>query len=264
MLLKRIALFALFVFIVAAQVWPAAKPAPNKPAKPAQVEEIALYVVARTPTPIKVDGVLDEEVWSRVRAWSPFVDTATGRAVPYSTTAKLLYDDNYLYVAFKCEDGDIWSDFTERDHDLWNNEVVEIFIDPAHSRTKYFEFEVSPRNVVWDGRITNPKGTGEGLEIDSKWNCERFNSAVNVKGTLDNRKDKDEGWTAEMAIPHTCLVRIPPQPGDEWWFNMYRIERGEKLDLLAWNPTMKPGFHIPAKFGRLVFSMKGPIYAPVF
>lgn len=255
---RRTAVLVLLACIATVHAWSAGKAPVQKPSGPAPPEYIPMYVVYRTAQPITIDGVLDEEAWARIPVWSEFVDTATGRPVEHSTTAKLLYNDNYLYVAFACQDKDIWSDFTERDENLWENEVVEIFIDPAKARTRYFEFEVSPRNVVWDGRITNPKGTGEDLEIDAKWNCERLKSAVNVKGTLDDRTDTDEGWTVEMAIPHTCLVRVPPQPGEEWRFNMYRIERprGEEVGLLAWTPTMKPGFHIPAKFGRLLFSMK--------
>jgi hypothetical protein len=265
MLLRRITLCALLAS-AAAMACAAAKPAAQKPRTGAVKEELPLFVVARTPTPINVDGVTDEEVWSRVRPCGPFVGTEHGQLGDSTTTAKLLYDNKYLYVAFNCQDKDVWSDLKERDENLWENEVVEIFINPTGSATKYLEFEVNPRNALWDGRITNPSGTGADLQPDSKWNCDGFKSAVKVNGTLDDRSDTDQGWSVEMAIPWTCLAPSPPQPGDVWRFNLYRIERDKdgKEQLLAWNPTRTTSFHVPAKFGRMLFSAKGPIYAPVF
>ena len=78
-----------------------------------------------------------------------------------------------------------------------------------------------------------------------------------VRGTLENNQDQDQGWTLEVAIPFEDLwlaPNIPPKPGDQWRVNVFRIDYGlERMELSAWNPTNGPSFHIPAKFGTLIF-----------
>jgi hypothetical protein len=36
--------------------------------------------------------------------------------------------------------------------------------------------------------------------------------------------------------------------------NLYRVEQLPKPALLAWSPTYKDDFHLPEKFGELVFT----------
>jgi len=214
--------------------------------------------------PPKIDGVLDDEAWQWASAGGVLADTVTGKPGTVRTTFKACHDWNNLYVAFDCQDADVWSEFTRRDQPLWEAEVVEVFIDPKGIRKKYFEFEVSPRNVVWDGLITNPKGKQEGVISDSSWNCSGFRSAVKLQGTVDNRRDRDRGWTVEMAIPTRCIVGRRAEPSDRWEINFYRIERKGKgkPELLAWRATNVPYFHAPRMFGRIMFWPHEPVIAP--
>jgi hypothetical protein len=54
-----------------------------------------------------------------------------------------------------------------------------------------------------------------------------------------------------VTAPHT-----PPQPGDRWRINLYRIERLPIGARLAWSPTFKDS-HVPARFGEIIFSDRG-------
>ena len=81
--------------------------------------------------------------------------------------------------------------------------------------------------------------------------------AVRVDGTLNDPSDTDRGWTAELAIPLASLSavpRLPPQPGDRWRMNLYRLDHGKGgIQGQAFSPVMVGDFHHLEKFGTLVF-----------
>ena len=53
-------------------------------------------------------------------------------------------------MGFRAEDPDIWGTYTNRDDPLWDEEVVEVFLDDDCDEWSFLEFEVSPNNVVVD------------------------------------------------------------------------------------------------------------------
>lgn len=79
----------------------------------------------------------------------------------------------------------------------------------------------------------------------------------------------DQGWSAEIALPWAGLASppldvagprsLPPQAGEEWRLNIYRFERVRKNgtqseeQASAWSPVGKVDFHVPERFGRVVF-----------
>jgi len=174
----------------------------------------------------------------------------------FPTEARLCWDETHLYVAFSCRDTDIWGTYTQRDEPLFDEEVVEIFLCPSGNLAHYFEFEVSPRNTVFDANVFNPEGDRRTMLVDREWNAAGLRTAVRVAGTLGQRDDHDLGWIAELAIPFADLgLPGPPAPDAQWRMNLYRIERGEVEEFSAWSPTLKspPDFHVPSRFGTLVF-----------
>jgi len=240
---------------------PFAPPAANTTRTEKTAMELPSYAILRTSGPIAIDGVLDEAVWGRLEPVGAFMLHDGSAPAEFETEAKLCWDDEYLYVSFSCVDNDIWGTFTERDQPLYDEEVVEIFINPSNDLVNYFEFEVSPRNVIWDGRIYNPDGApNENMRYDESWDCEGLLTGVRVVGTLDDRSDLDQLWSVEMAIPFASIERKTPADGEQWRANLYRIDRGEKDEFSCWSPTQNvsetPAFHIPSRFGRFIFSAR--------
>jgi hypothetical protein len=215
------------------------------------------YTIFRTPDPIAIDGALDEPVWSRIKPVGAFMLHDGSKPAEFQTEAKLCWDDQYLYVAFSCIDTDIWGTYTKRDDPTYDEEVVEIFLNPTGNAIDYYELEVSPRNTIWDGKVHNPNNDPETSTYDDKWNCEGLLTAVQVDGTLDDRTDVDKGWTVEMAIPFAAIAQTP-KDRERWRANLFRIDRGKTDEFSCWSPTQNPGqipaFHIPRRFGHLVFS----------
>ena len=210
------------------------------------------YYLCKQPVDkINIDGRLDELSWLSAKGVNLVLNDGT--MPTHTTIAKMLWDEKFLYIAFHCEDPDIWATMKKRDDPICKEEAVEIFLDADNNQKTYIEIEISPRNVVFDLYMLRAKPWW-GL---SDWNSPGLSSKVKVEGTLDNRKDRDEYWDVEIALPFTDIItspHSPPQEGDLWRINLYRIERPKtgKPEYSALSPV-KGSFHQPAKFGKIIF-----------
>jgi Domain of unknown function (DUF1083). len=206
---------------------------------------------------IKIDGDLDESVWTNAASLQPFFENESARNEREHTDLRLWYDDTALYLGWKCRDIDIQATFTNRDSKFWEEEVVEMFITPK-ALNKYFELQWNPLGGVFDAIITNTldaKGVSRGFEGDWSFTAKEMKSAVMLKGTANNSDDKDEFWQVEVMVPFADLGQTTPKVGDVWRGNFYRFNRTKDLPVeqLSWSPTLLPGFHQPSRFGFLEF-----------
>ncbi len=222
-------------------------------ANPAQpVPAVRTYEVSKTSAPIQVDGRLDEPVWKSVPSAGPFFNNADGSSSDIRTDAWIVYDDQMLYFAFRCPDQNIWATRDQRDQHLWEEEVVEVFLKGDPSHPSYLELEVNPLGTMLDIFLIDVR---KPIPYES-WNSNKLKWAVKVDGTVDGKAD-DREWTCEIALPLEDVVTAPnrpPKPGDRWAMNLYRVEAKPVNAGLAWTPTMKRDFHVPARFGELLFA----------
>jgi len=160
------------------------------------------------------------------------------------TEVRLLWSAETLFVQFlaKYKSLTVFPDAREDGwrNQLWDRDVAEVFLQPAGSDpTRYLEFEVSPNGFWIDLKIA--PGKKEGLH-----------SGMRRKMSRDSAQ---KTWTADLALPVKSLTSNF-DPKQAWGVNFYRIE-GEREPRFysAWSPTLteKPNFHVPTRFGTLVF-----------
>ena len=214
--------------------------------------QLPIYEVSRTDVPLNVDGRLDEAAWGRVPAVGAFVFNKDGAPGPYKTEAKVLYDDRFLYFSFACADENVWATMRRRDEHLWEEEVVEVFLQADPRQPSYIELEVNPLGTMLDIYLLDIR---KPLHYES-WNSEKLKWAVQVDGTVDGAGG-DRGWTCEMALPLEDVAtapHLPPRPGDRWRLNLYRVEARPAPAEMAWSPTLRNDFHVPGRFGEIVFT----------
>jgi Carbohydrate-binding family 9 len=131
---------------------------------------------------------------------------------------------------------------------LYLEDVVEVFIDDNRDLKTYIEIEVNPLNALLHYYIQNNL-VGE------------IAGFARVNKNVETAVYKPEGknnWSVEIAIPFSEFVtskKTPPDSGDVWLVNFYRIDRRnpDEDEYSAWSPTGKIAFHMPEKFGELVF-----------
>lgn len=190
---------------------------------------VSYYAVQRATTPIVVDGSLEEFAWQTAEQSNGFERILNDYdRVLHPVRAKMLWNDEYFYFGFACQDPDIWAIYENEDDHLWEEEVVEVFIDPDGDGENYLELEVNPLNAVVDLLIYHVRPDLLNSSID--WDIAGLKTAVQVQGTINDSLSQDLGWSVEIAIPWTAMADSvdgggKPEIGDSWRLNLYRIDR---------------------------------------
>jgi hypothetical protein len=223
-------------------------------------------VVPQVSAPPIIDAKLDEAAWQNAAQvelqwrFNPANAPALIALTPtVRTNARLLWDRQFLYVGFECEDPDVWSLYAQRDAYVWEGEAVEVYLDPSGKGQNYKEIGVNPLGALIDLNIVEARNGNPGdMEQNARWNASGIRWATSVNGTINNRSDRDTGWTAELAIPLSSVLAEGEQVyvGDRWRAQFYRIERPKDstdatAEFQAWCPT--DTFHRPERFGLLIF-----------
>jgi hypothetical protein len=218
-------------------------------------------VVHRTATPIQLDGNVDKQVWQQVqpvRFDIPRELQQQGQSLEEGGTARLLWDDQYLYVAFDFVDSDVVALGKEDDLEQYQlGDVAEIFLKPT-DQTWYWELHVTPAgfaSTYWHvGR-----GRFGMRDPDGHVKPRFFRLAVRVHGTLNDWHDRDQGWTAEVAVPLDKLDRFheraDPRIGwtillSRYNYTRYRVQ-ATGPELSSWPDLSKPAFHLVEEYAPL-------------
>jgi len=228
-------------------------------AEEAAAAPVPRYVAARSGAQPKtmLDG--GDETWTAAQriTWGP-------EAV--ATSFQALWTDTGLAVRFDVTDPAPWHTLTRRDERLWNEEVVELFLDVGATGRSYAEVEWNPVNAVVDLWVDRPEN-----RFDKDWNVAGLESRVHPR---KNASGRTSGWTVISFLPWSSLAakapsgtELPPKAGDRWRFNVFPIDRPfgpaepeKDVQYLPWSPTGQKSFHVPAAFRELVF--EGATEAP--
>lgn len=189
----------------------------------------------------------------RKAQWSIPAESNNKKNLVYKTSFKVLYSSTGFYCLFKCEDSIITATLTEDFSNLFNEDVVEVFLQPDTTLPAYFEYELSPLNYELPLMIVRNEGSFMGW-LPWHYKGERKTKHA-VKIQERDPRNNRISWTAEMFIPYSLLqpmVKAAPKKGTKWRGNFYRIDYDVNPVYSGWQLTRK-GFHDPEKFGILEF-----------
>ncbi|NLE29043.1 MAG: hypothetical protein GX629_05180, partial [Phycisphaerae bacterium] len=136
-----------------------------------------------------LDGKLDDSCWAKAPAATNFwIWDGSGRS-ENSATARLVYDDQNLYVAFYCplKDAEALEEAkaVKAETILGAKHIVEVFLEPYPYHARIYHFMVNAAN----GRHSELNG-------NSQWQTQ-WTSATFI--------GKDF-WSAEIVIPFAALA----------------------------------------------------------
>ena len=233
------------------------------------------YKARMAKRPIKVDGKLHEHDWKQAVLISDFEDIE-GASKPkpsFSTTVKMMWDSQYLYIGAVLEEPHLWGTFKKHDDIIYRDHDFEVFIDPMGDGEQYFEIEINVLGTIMDLFMNKPYKKGG--TFDMEWNTTGIQSKVIANGTINDNSDIDSGWTVEMAIPFTAISRnnriASPSTTNPWRINFSRVQWTLEPDGKSyrkklnenkrpisehnwvWNPTGVIDMHVPTKWGYLYF-----------
>ncbi len=224
-----------------------------------------------------IDGDVYDEVWKST-PWSDFFEDIEGDIKPlpyYQTRMKMLWNDNYLYIAAELEEPNIWAYLDKHDNIVYRDNDFEVFIDPTNDGINYFEIEINALETVLDLFMAKPYNKRGNPDIE--WNAEGLQKSVKLYGEINDSTRKDLKWTVELAIPWTAYQnRIPeleaPKPGDSWSINFSRVhweteylnnryvkktnpDTGKPIpeNNWVWSPQGVINMHVPENWGHVTF-----------
>lgn len=237
------------------------------PPAPAPTAPIPAMRAPHTTGAITIDGILNEGDWTVGNGTGPFVSTLDGSRAALGTVARVLWDESGLYVGFDVPDGMLRSTYTVRDDRLWEQDCVELLIDPDGNGTDYYEIQISPAGVFFDthyGAPRDPAPIGH-----AEWTAD-IEARVTTEGTINDGAPDTRyvveariGW-GSFAWPAGATRPSAPAGGATWRMNLYAMDlmNGEASRSSGWSATLVGDFHVPARFGRVTFE-PAPEPAPV-
>lgn len=216
--------------------------------------EVKPYLVRKITAPLKADGKLDESFYKDL-AKEKLVELNMNK-LDAQTSFAVLYDDKNIYFVFECdlpENSKIDIPPKGTDGKCWEDECVEIFLDPIGTKQKYCHFIFNPvPNSSFDSRLgfiqdpLNPDFNKEDASWNGKWEYAAF---------IDRQNKK---WTAEVKIPFETLGVEAPAKGKTWALNIgrehYSTATGKtNQELSVWSPSNSGAFSETEAFRTIIF-----------
>lgn len=236
------------------------------------------YTACRVTNSIKVDGVLDEPDWQKALPTEEFTDIS-GEGFPHprhKTTAKIMWDDRYLYIGAEMEEPNVWADITKHDAIVYQNPDFEVFIDPDGDAQNYFEIEANALSTVFDLFVQKPYRAPDRAFVTFSWDAPGMLLDTHVYGSINDSRDIDRGWSIEIAIPHeavaaefdNCLragnylrigfsrVQWQTESDAQGKSTRRKDSEGKYLpeDNWTWGPTGMVAMHMPERWGYVYLS----------
>jgi hypothetical protein len=189
----------------------------------------------RIDSEIKIDGILDDEIWQNAKIVTDFIqkEPIAGTSASRKTEVQLVYDNSAIYVAATMYDErDSMSRTLSQRDDLGNADWFGVVFDPYNAGTIGFAFLVTSAGVQIDE-------LHDVENIDANWNAV-WKSAVQVS---------EDKWVAEFKIPFSAL-RFSKDSKNDWGVNFARnIRRNREQSF--WNPFDPTGLNLISQLGVL-------------
>jgi hypothetical protein len=176
--------------------------------------------IKRVNSTVTVDGNLDDSGWINASRVSNFVERFPGKNIEplVRTEAFVTYDDNLLYVAFKCYDdpSKVRATMTQRDQFEGDDNVV-LLIDTYGNAAWAYEFFVNPYGIQRDNLWSSINGEDAGFDLT-------WHSAASIT---------DSGYQVEMAIPFSSM-RFPNREAQVWKMDFWRNHPRDSQRQYSW------------------------------
>jgi hypothetical protein len=212
----------------------------QKPAEPAPTEARTMQAERMAPgESIRLDGVLDEPIWSRAQPASDFIqqEPALGEKPTERTEVRIAFDEDRLYMGITCHDSEpdkLLGNTRKRDEFLSADDRFMWTMDTfLNQQTGYF-FEMNPSGLMADA-LMGPGGTNS-REWDGIWNARVKRSEI--------------GWVIEIEIPFRSLAFDPT--AEAWGVNFQRTVRRKNEESLWMGHQRNQGLRRMSNAGRLV------------
>lgn len=213
-------------------------------------------IEVRRAADFEVTGDGSNPAWACAE-WHVLTRVGKGRA-RYGARFKTLYSETGIYFLVECEDRRLTCTIEADNQDIYNEDVVEVFLWTDEANPIYFEYELSPLDYELPIIVPNFNGRFHGW---LPWHGEgprATRHATSVRGGPKAGGAAVEGWSGEFFIPFALFQGLGNEraaPGSTWRANVYRIDYDDgEASHWAWNPETGANFHNFHHFGLFRFA----------
>ena len=225
-------------------------PAPALPATMVRDAEGRTTVRAvRLTTPLRIDGQLDEAVYTSTQGASDFIQTEPRSGAPATekTEIWIFFDDDNVYFAVRASESQpeklVVNEMRHDSSRIYDGDHIGVAFDTFFDKRNSVNFFVNYIGGKSEGEISN----------ELTWNGD-WNQVWDFQG-----RRTPEGWTGEASIPFKSL-RYRPGRGQVWGLQVRRINRSKnEVSLLT---SVPPGLQRQAIFRVSRFATLVGIEAP--
>jgi hypothetical protein len=180
---RHVCLMSALFFLINTGVW-------------ADPEFNAIY----THTPPKIDGRLNDQAYVDIPGITEFIQRQPNTGEPGSEpmTVYVLYDDNFLYIGFRCivDPKKITANQLARDVSLGNDDRVQFIFDTFLDKRNGYWFQIGPKGSIGDALVSE-----NGATFNKQWDG-LWEGKAKINAT---------GWEGELKIPFKTLNFKPDQ-----------------------------------------------------
>lgn len=217
--------------------------------------EAKLYKVKKLKNELNIDANWNKPQWRKVKSLEVNNFIRENPKFRPRVNAKMMYDDEYIYVIFRVEDRFVRSITTEINGPVWKDSAVEFFFSPDTAKPRsYFNLEVNCGGTPLLGYNSMPRKRPVVEDI------KKIIIGHSLPSKVDPEISEPTTWTVEYKIPINMLENyskvIRPEKGVIWRANFYKIaEINSNPHHATWSVihAPKPTFHLPQFFGMLKF-----------
>jgi len=196
---------------------------------------------------IKIDGIINEDVWSNSLLLSNFTSylPVDGRPADDNTDIRIWYSTKSLYIAIKAYEvhGEVRSTLADRDN-LENDDYILLFLDTYDDQRSAFAFAVNPLGQQGDGTITDKTSSSRNSTVT-------FNLDHNPDYVFTSRgRLTEEGFTVEIEIPFKSF-RYKKSNIQNWGFNVLRYVQHSGYQSTLFNVSLDVASFL-AQSGKLI------------
>ncbi len=177
--------------------------------------------------------------------------------------ARVLYDDEGLYLIFRVYDRYVRCLTTEYQGPVYQDACVEFFVQP-HPGKGYFNFEMNCGGVLLLKYIEDATRTDGGfaksvdVPVDLGSDVVAYHS---LNAPIEPELENPLEWRVEYAIPFSLFEHyvgpLGEVAGQAWRGNFYKCaENNSHPHWGSWAPVGRElNFHVPERFAPLRFGM---------
>jgi len=248
--LGRVAILLLMVVLLGSC---AVSPSCEKGVKPQR------YQVQRLDGPITIDADWDKPCWRKVKPLCLTYHIINEPDPVPKVQAKVLYDDDNLYVIFRAEDHYVKAIAQKPNSRVSGDSAVEFFFTPGPDIAKgYVILEI---NCIGTMLFAHADTSWQDHQFVDEADAKKIEIAHSLPEPIETEIEEPTTWTLEFRIPLEMINKyrpiIKPAPGVIWRANFYKLASDTTHPhYFTWSQIVaeKPHFHMPKFFGILEFT----------